>query len=63
MNLGFGDQWMLSKQVAPRTGLRGYLTPVNSSGGFFWAGGSVVYVRGGDTMTQVESILGCSFRF
>ena len=62
MNLGLGYQWMLSKQVALRTELRGYLTLVNSSGGFFCSGGCVVSIRG-DAMTQVEGILGLTYGF
>ena len=62
MNLGLGQQWMLSKEVALRIELRGYLTLVNSSGGFFCSGGCVVSIRG-DTMTQVEGLLGLSFGF
>ena len=62
MNVGLGYQWMLSKQVALRTELRGYLTLVNSSGGFFCSGGCAVSIRG-DTMTQVEGLLGLSFGF
>ena len=62
MNLGIGYQWMLSKQVALRTELRGYLTLVNSSGGFFCSGGCVVSIRG-DTVQQTEGLLGLSFNF
>ena len=62
MNLGLGYQWMLSKQVALRTELRGYLTLVNSSGGFFCSGGCAFSIRG-DSMTQVEGLLGLSFGF
>ncbi len=38
MNLGLGYQWMLSKKVALRTEVRGYLTLIHSSGGFFCSG-------------------------
>jgi hypothetical protein len=62
MNLGLGYQWMLSKQVALRTELRGYLTLINSSGGFFCSGGCTVSIRG-NAMTQVEGLLGLSFGF
>ena len=61
-NLGIGYQWMLSKQVSLRTELRGYLTLVNSNGGFLCSGGCVVSIRG-DTMTEVEGLLGLSFTF
>jgi hypothetical protein len=62
MNLGLGFQWMLSRQIALRTELRGYLTLVNSSGGFFCSGGCVVSIRG-DTVQQAEGLLGLSFGF
>ena len=62
MNLGLGYQWMLAKQVALRSELRGYLTLINSSGGFFCSGGCVVSIRG-DTMAQVEGLLGLAFGF
>jgi len=62
MNIGVGWQWMLSKQVALRTELRGYVTLVNSSGGFFCSGGCTVSIRG-DTLTQVEAMVGVSFGF
>lgn len=61
-SLGLGYQSMLSKQVALRAELRGYLTLVNSDGGFFCSGGCVVSIRG-DTMTQVEGMVGLSFSF
>lgn len=61
-NLGLGYQWMLSKQVSLRTELRGYLTLINSNGGFLCSGGCTVSIRG-DTMTVVESLVGLSFRF
>ena len=62
MNLGLGYQWMLSKQLALRTEVRGYLTLIHSSGGFFCYGGCVVAIRG-DTMLQVEGMLGLSYGF
>ena len=62
MNLGLGYQWMLSKQKALRTEVRGYLTLIHSSGGFFCSGGCVVAIRG-DTMLQVEGLLGLSYGF
>jgi hypothetical protein len=62
MNLGLGYQWVLSKQLALRTELRGYATFVNSSGGFMCSGGCVVSIRS-DTVTQLEGMLGLSFGF
>jgi hypothetical protein len=61
-SLGLGYQWMLSKQVSFRAEVRGFLTVVNSEGGFFCSGGCAVSIRG-DTMTQVEGLLGLSFGF
>lgn len=61
-NLGIGYQWMLSKELALRTELRGYLTLVNSSGDFFCSGGCVVAIRG-DGVSQGEGLLGLSFNF
>jgi len=62
LNVGLGYQWMVSKQVTLRTELRSYVTLVNSSGGFFCSGGCVVSIRG-DTMVQVEGMVGVSFGF
>jgi hypothetical protein len=62
MNFGVGYQWMLSRQLALRTELRGYLTLINSSGGFFCSGGCTVSIRG-DTLTQVDGMVGLSFGF
>jgi hypothetical protein len=62
MNVGLGYQWMLSRQLALRTEVRGYVTLIHSSGGFFCSGGCVVSIRG-DTMLQVEALLGLSFAF
>jgi hypothetical protein len=62
INLGIGYQWMLSKQIALRTELRGYFTLVNSSGGFFCSGGCVVSIRG-DAFVQFEGLLGLSIDF
>ena len=63
MNVGLGHQWMLSRQLALRTELRGYLTLVNSSGGFFCSGGACVVKIRGDTLLQVEGMLGLSYAF
>ena len=63
MNLGLGYQWMLSKKVALRTEVRGYVTLIHSSGGFFCSGGGCVVSIRGDTMLQVEGMLGLSYGF
>lgn len=62
MNLGIGYQWPLAERIALRLEARGYVTLVNSSGGFFCSGGCVVAVQG-DTLTQGEVQLGLSFGF
>jgi hypothetical protein len=63
MNVGLGQQWLLSRQLALRTELRGYLTLVNSNGGFFCSGGACVVKIRGDTLLQVEGLLGLSYAF
>ncbi len=61
-NLGVGWQWTLAPNIALRTELRGYLTLINTSGGFLCSGGCVVSIRG-DTLTQAEVLLGLSIGF
>jgi hypothetical protein len=60
MNLGFGYQWMVSRQIALRTELRGHFTLINSGGGFFCNGGCTAAIRG-DTLSQFEGLVGLSF--
>jgi hypothetical protein len=62
MNVGVGYQWPLGRAVSLRTELRGYVTLINSSGQFFCSGGCVVSIQG-DTMTQVEALVGLTFGF
>jgi len=62
MNVGLGWQWAPVPQVALRAELRGIVTLVNSGGGFFCSGGCVVAISG-DTLTQVEALLGLSVGF
>ena len=61
-NIGIGWQWTLAPNVALRTELRGYLSLINASGGFFCSGGCVVSIRG-KTLTQAEGLLGVSIGF
>jgi hypothetical protein len=61
-NLGIGWQWALAPNVALRTELRGYLTLINASGGFLCSGGCTVSIRG-DTVVQVEGLVGLSIAF
>ena len=63
MNVGLGYQWALARQLALRTELRGYLTLVNSNGGFFCSGGACIVKIRGDTLLQVEGLLGLSYAF
>jgi len=61
-NVGVGWQWPLSRNVALRTELRGYVSVINSSGEFFCSGGCVVSIRG-QTVVQAEGMLGLSIGF
>lgn len=63
MNVGLGYQWMLARQLALRTELRGYLTVVNSGGGFLCSSGACIVKIRGDTLLQVEGLLGLSYAF
>ena len=62
MNLGIGYQWPLAERIALRLEARGYVTLVNSNGGFFCSGGCVVAIQG-DTLTQADVQVGLSFGF
>ena len=42
--------------------VRGYATLINSSGGFFCSGGCVVAIKG-DSLQQVDALIGLSYRF
>jgi hypothetical protein len=61
-NVGLGWQWPLARNVALRGELRGYWTLINSSGQFFCSGGCVVSIRG-DSLVQVEGMVGVSIGF
>ncbi|MEQ1774346.1 MAG: hypothetical protein ABL891_11240 [Burkholderiales bacterium] len=45
-----------------RAELRGYATLIRSDGAFFCSGGCTVSIRG-DTMTQLEAMVGVSVGF
>jgi len=62
LNLGFGYFWPLGTQVALRAEGRGFVTLVNSSGGFLCSGGCVV-VLSSETFLQYEAMLGLTVRF
>jgi hypothetical protein len=61
-NLGIGWQWTLTRNVALRTELRGYLSLINSNGEFFCSGGCLVSIRG-RTLGQAEGLVGLSIGF
>jgi hypothetical protein len=61
-NLGIGWQWTLTRNIALRTELRGYLSLINSNGEFLCSGGCVVSLRG-RTLGQAEGLLGLSIGF
>jgi len=62
LNAGVGWQWGLARNVALRGELRGYWTLINSSGQFFCSGGCVVSIRG-QSLVQLEGMLGLSIGF
>ncbi|HET9025882.1 MAG TPA: outer membrane beta-barrel protein [Burkholderiaceae bacterium] len=62
MNLGLGYYFPLGDRLALRAEARGYITFVNSSGGFLCSGGCVVVLKS-DAVTQVEAKIGLMARF
>lgn len=62
LNVGLGYQWPLGPSLALRTELRGYATLIRSDGAFFCSGGCVVQIKG-DTLTQLEGLVGLSMAF
>lgn len=62
MNVGVGYQWPLASNVMLRTELRGYVTLVNSSGGFLCSGGCAFAIAG-DALWQGEAMVGLSVGF
>jgi hypothetical protein len=60
--VGLGYYFPLGEQLALRVEARGYLTFVNSSGGFLCSGGCVVVLRS-DAFTQYEAKVGLMARF
>ena len=62
LNLGVGYYWPLSDNVGLRAEARGFVTFVNSSGGFLCSGGCVV-VLSSDIFLQYEAMLGLNARF
>jgi hypothetical protein len=62
MNVGFGYYLPLGDRLALLAEARGYLTFVNSSGGFLCSGGCVVVLKS-DAVTQIEAKIGLMARF
>ena len=62
MNVGVGYQWPVARNVMLRTELRGYVTLVNSSGGFLCSGGCTFAIAG-DALWQGEAMVGLSVGF
>ena len=62
LSLGLGYQWPLSAGLSLRTELRGWGTLINSGGSFLCSGGCTVSIKG-DTLTQVEALLGLAWSF
>jgi hypothetical protein len=62
MNVGLGYHLPLGASLALRTELRGYVTLINSQGSFFCSGGCTVQIKG-DTLTQVEAMVGLTLQF
>ncbi|MDH5209158.1 MAG: outer membrane beta-barrel protein [Burkholderiaceae bacterium] len=62
INVGMGYYFPLGERIALRAEARGYLTFVNSSGGFLCSGGCVVVLRS-DAFAQFEARIGLMARF
>ena len=62
LNLGVGYMIPLGKTFAVKLEGRGYVTLVNSSGGFLCSGGCVVQIKG-STLTEGEALAGLVMRF
>jgi hypothetical protein len=62
LSLALGFAVPLGRYVALRMEGRGYWTLINSSGGLFCAGGCTIAIKG-DTLAQIELLIGISGRF
>lgn len=62
LSLGLGYQWPLSTGLSLRTEVRGWGTLINSGGSFLCSGGCTVSIKG-ETLTQVEALLGLAWSF
>lgn len=62
LSVAFGYSLPLGKYAALRVEGRGYWTLINSSGNLFCSGGCTVTIKG-DTLQQLEMLIGVSARF
>jgi hypothetical protein len=62
LSLGIGYLLPLTARIALRAEARGYLTLVNSAGGFLCSGGCIAVLKS-DSVTQGEATIGLSARF
>lgn len=62
MSVGLGWQWAAASQMALRGELRGYATLLRSDGALFCSGGCTVSIRG-DSLVQVEALIGLTLGF
>jgi hypothetical protein len=62
MSVGLGWQWAAASQVALRSELRGYATLIRSDGALFCSGGCTISIRG-DSLVQIEAMVGLTLGF
>jgi hypothetical protein len=62
LSLAFGYSIPLGSHAALRVEGRGYWTLINSSGGLFCSGGCTITIKG-DSLQQLEMLIGVSARF
>ena len=55
-------EYPFNPSLALRAEVRGFLTLIDSSGGFFCSGGCIVTLQG-DALVQAQALLGLSLRF
>lgn len=62
LSIALGYAFAFGSRIALRVEGRGYWTLVNSSGGLFCSGGCTIVIKG-DTLQQLEMLLGLTLRF
>jgi hypothetical protein len=62
MNLGLGYEWPIGGGLSLKAELRGWFTLINSNSALFCSGGCVVAIKG-DSLTQVEGLIGLNLAF